>query len=135
MRKFIILAAVLGTAAASAQGVDDLPNRPIPRSEVVVVVKRQFAAMDRNHDGVVDSREFEAYRAVQSRTPPSATAAFDHIGGHWFERADAAGDGRVTLREAMARPLKLFDLADSDSDGVVSVRERDLAAMLMSLGK
>ena len=134
MRSLVLIAA-LTAAAASAQGVDDLPNRPIPRGEVVAVVKRQFAAMDSNRDGVVDQREFEAFRAVQSRTPPSATAAFDHIGGHWLERADADGDGRVTLREAMVRPLHLFDIADTDGDGVVSVRERELASMLMSLSK
>ena len=134
MRSLILLAALIA-AAASAQGVDDLPNRPIPRSEVVAVVKRQFAAMDTNRDGVVDEREFEAYRAAQARQPASAGSAFNRIGSHWFERADAAGDGRVTLQEAMARPLKFFNLADSDGDGVVSLQERDMAAMLMSLGK
>lgn len=135
MRRHLVLIAALAASAASAQAVDDLPNRPIPRSEVIAVVKRQFAAMDSNRDGVVDEREFEAYRAAQARQPASTGSAFNRIGSHWFERADAAGDGRVTLSEAMARPLKLFDLADTNGDGVVSVQERDLAAMLMSLGK
>ena len=134
MRSLILLAALIASAA-SAQGVDDLPNRPIPRSEVIAVVKRQFAAMDTNHDGVVDQREFEAYRAAQARQPAGSGSAFNRVGGRWFERADAAGDGRVTLKEAMVRPLKFFDLADQDGDGVVSLKERDMAAMLMSLGK
>ena len=59
--------------------------------------------------------------------------AIAHIGGRWFERADANGDGRVTLDEALARPLQLFDLADIDRDGVVSVKERQVAMALMSL--
>ncbi len=134
MRSLILLAAFAATSV-SAQGVDDLPNRPIPRSEVIAVVKRQFAAMDTNRDGIVDQREFEAYRAAQSRRPAGTGSAFNRIGSHWFERADAAGDGRVTLKEAMVRPLKFFNLADTDGDGVVSLKERDMAAMLMSLGK
>ena len=136
MRRTLILLAFAGSAAA-AQGVDDLPNRPIARREVIEVVKRQFAAMDANRDGVVTEREFEAYRDRQARSPErqSELAAFDHVGAHWFEHADADGTGRITLAQAEARPLRLFDTADTNGDGVVSVEERQLASMLMSLGR
>ena len=135
--RIIILAMALTCTAAAAQGVDDLPDRPIARSEVIAVVKRQFAAMDTNHDGVVTRPEFDAYRARQDRAPerPGELAAFDHIGGHWFERADPDDTGRVTLRQAEERPMHLFDMADTNGDGVVSVDEKQVAAMLMSFGK
>ncbi len=134
MRIVPLVLALTGSAAA-AQGVADLPNRPIARREVVEVVRRQFAAMDTNHDGVVTEREFEAYRAAQARNPgrPSELAAFDHVGAHWFEHADPDGTGRISLEQAEARPLRLFDTADTNGDGVVSLQERQVAEMLMSL--
>jgi Ca2+-binding EF-hand superfamily protein len=128
-------AALLGVAA-QAQGVDDLPDRPIARSEVIAVVRRQFAAMDTNRDRVVSEEEFLRYRDRQERGAgeTSQLAAFEHVGRRWFERADANGDGRVTSAEAMERPLHLFEMADTDGDGVVSVQEKRLATILMSLG-
>ena len=116
-----------------AQTAEQFPDRPIARAEVIAVVKRQFAAMDANGDGVVTRAEFDRFRAHQPPAPPSGVDAIAHIGGHWFERADAKGDGRVTLDEALARPLQLFDLADVNRDGVVSIKERQVAMALMSL--
>ncbi|WP_419815153.1 EF-hand domain-containing protein [Glacieibacterium sp.] len=141
--RIILLAAGLAStmslnlAPAQAQGVEDLPDRPIARSEVLAVVKRQFAAMDTNRDGTISPTEFDTYRArteAGSAAGTSGLAAFDHLGRHWFERADENGDGRVTLPEAQSRPLKLFDMADTDGDGVVSRSEQQVAALLMSLG-
>ena len=130
----LLTAPLLALAApALAQTVAQFPDRPITRAEVIAVVKRQFAAMDANHDGVVTQAEFDRFRAHQPPAPPSGVEAIAHIGGHWFERADAAHDGRVTLAEAEARPLQLFDLADVNRDGVVSVQERQVATTLMSL--
>lgn len=135
MKLLLALAPALlaAPAPALAQTAQQFPDRPIARAEVIAVVKRQVAAMDRNHDGVVTPAEFAAFRAHQSPAPPTGVEAIAHIGGHWFERADANGDGRVTLDEALARPLQLFDLADIDRDGVVSVKERQVAMALMSL--
>lgn len=131
-------AAVLASHALplAAQGVDDLPNRPITRSEVTRFVTRQFAEMDRNHDGVVTRDEFRDYQDRADRQPNdrgSDLAAFNRLGSRWFDRTDAKGDGRITLAEAMARPLHFFDLADTNGDGVVSVGERQVAAMVMAL--
>ncbi len=133
MKMLLAPALALLAAPAVAQTAQQFPDRPIARTEVIAVVKRQFAAMDTNHDGVVTRPEFEAFRAHQSPAPPSGVDALAHIGGHWFERADANQDGRVTLDEALARPLQLFDLADVNKDGVVSVQERRVAMALMSL--
>jgi len=119
---------LLAAAPALAQDGDALPDRPIARSEVIAAVKQQFAAMDTNRDGVVTRDEFEAYHAAQS---PDQGGVFGHVGGHWFDKADARGDGRVTLAEAEERPLKLFDMADSNHDGIVDRSERKTAMMMM----
>ena len=131
--KRLLPALALLASPALAQTAAQFPDRPIARGEVIAVVKRQFAAMDTNHDGVVTRAEFDAFRAHQRPAPPSGVVAIAHIGGNWFDRADANGDGRVTLDEALARPLHLFDLADVNHDGVVSVTERDVAMTLMRM--
>lgn len=134
MMRLAFLAALLA-APAFAQSVDDLPDRPIARSEVLAVIKRQFAAIDANHDGVVTRAEFDAFRARQAagKVNDAALGPFGHVGGHWFEHADPNGTGRVRLADAAARPLKLFDLADLNHDGVIDQRERQMAQMLMGL--
>jgi hypothetical protein len=110
-----------------------LPDRPIRRAEVIEVVRQQFAKLDSNRDGVVDRAEFDAFRAKQEaargRGDAGADQGFAHIGGKWFERSDQNGDGKVTLTEAEARPLQLFDMADIDHDGIVSVQERRMALL------
>lgn len=128
-----LLAALLCAAPAAAQTADQFPDRPIRRDEVVAVVRRQFAAMDANRDGSVSEAEFAAFRARQPAAPASGVDALAHIGANWFTRADANGDGRVTMDEALARPLRLFDLADVNHDGIVSVQERNVAMTLMGL--
>ena len=135
MTRPILLAALvaLSATAASAQSESQFPDRPIARTEVIAVVKRQFAQMDANRDGVVTRAEFEAFRAHQKPAPPSGVDALSHIGAGWYDRADTKGDGRVTLDEALARPLHLFDLADVNKDGIVSVLERSVAMTLMGL--
>jgi len=122
--------AVLAAAPLCAQAPADLPDRPIARNEVIAIVRKQFAAMDANHDGVVTMDEFQAYRA---RQVPGAGGPFGHVGGHWFDHADSQGNGRVTLAEAEAHPLQLFDMADMNHDGVVSVQERKMAMMMSGL--
>ncbi len=138
--RFAAFAALLWMplSSAFAQGVQDLPHRPIARSEIVADIKQQFAQMDANHDGVINRAEFEAYRDRQNAGPhnasESAAALFGHVGSHWFDRADANQDGRVTLQEAEERPLHLFDMADANHDGVVSLQEQQIATMMLSLG-
>ena len=137
MNKTALLLAPFVLVAASALAQPALPDRPIARAEVTAAVKARFAELDANRDGTVSLAEFDAYRARREAGDAggAGAAAFVHVGRSFFARADADGDGRMTLAEASARPLRMFDMADADGDGVVSVRERQMAMMLMSLGK
>lgn len=128
-----LLTAALAATGATAQA---LPDRPIQRAEVIATVKAQFQKIDANHDGVVTPAEFQAYRAKQANQGVGAgESPFSHVGGHWFDHADPDGTGRVTLAMAEAHPLKLFDMADMNHDGVVSTGEAHMAMALSSFGK
>jgi hypothetical protein len=132
-RSMIILslaaaATVIAPLPALAQSDIALGERPIRRAEVIIFVKKQFAAMDSNHDGQVSQAEFQAYRAKQ---PESASRGLGHIGDRWFEKTDADGNGRVSQEEAIARPLQMFDMADMNHDGVASIDEQSVAQLLM----
>ena len=123
----ILAALALATSApALAQSSIVLGERPIRRAEVTAFVAKQFAVMDANHDGRVSQAEFTAFHAKQ---PPKAKAGIGRVGGRWFEKTDANGDGRVVLAEAQARPLQLFDMADANGDGVASVNEQSIAML------
>lgn len=135
-RPALLLAALVASATpalALAQTAAQFPDRPIARAEVTAVVRRQFAQMDANRDGVVTRPEFAQFRAHQPAAPAGGVDALSHIGAGWYDRADTKGDGRVTLDEALARPLRLFDLADVNKEGTVSVQERQVAMALMGM--
>ena len=124
----LALLAMATSAPALAQSSIALGERPIRRAEVVAFVAKQFAAMDANRDGHVSPAEFKAFYAKQ---PPKAQAGIGRVGVSWFEKTDTNGDGRVILAEAQARPLKLFDMADANGDGVASVNEQSIAMLFM----
>ena len=135
MKRFTLSITVALLAAMPAHAQDaGLPDRPVHRAEIAEVVKQQFARLDSNRDGVIDRTEFEAYLAkrdaARERGASFGDQGFARIGGKWFERSDQNGDGKVTRAEAEVRPLRLFDMADANHDGVVSVQERRLALLL-----
>lgn len=122
--------AVAIPSLAQAESGLVLGQRAINRAEVPSFVKKQFADMDRNHDGFVDQSEFDAYRARQP-AQPQGVKTLGHIGSRWMEKTDANGDGKVSLAEAEERPLEMFDMADMNRDGVVSLDEQSMAALFM----
>ena len=133
--KRIMFAMALASAApvfaaqpAPADSGIVLGERPIARTEVVAFVRKQFATMDSNHDGYVSPGEFQAFLAREDVNVPQGIG---HIGRRWFEKSDTDGDGRVSIEEALSRPLQMFDIADLDSNGVASVEEQSMAQMLL----
>lgn len=115
---------------------------PQTRAEVEAMVKARFARMDTNGDGVVTRAEYDAFRAERmaqrggDRPPPPEGAPPPPPGGgmgrgDWFARNDRDGDGKVTLAEAMAIPMEMFDRADTNHDGRLSDKERAAAMEMM----
>ena len=119
-----------------------------------------FDKLDTNHDGVISRQEFMAAkpelherRTIIMREDGTAGAPgpgmmamhmhamadmHEHMGmhagmgfgGHLFEMADTNHDGRVSLAEARAAALAHFDKADLNHDGKVTPEERAQAHAL-----
>lgn len=103
-----------------------------------------FARLDADKNGSISQAEFTARpdRADRAeRRTDRAERRGDRMerrgqrgamGGRMFERADADKDGRVSLAEATAPALAMFDRVDTDRNGTVSAEER--AAAMQKLG-
>ena len=99
-----------------------------------------FDRLDTNHDGSISRQEFMAQsqaggrRAFGMRDGAAGTPMRMHrvamrmgFGGRMFDVADANHDGRVTLAEAQAAALAHFDRADLNHDGKITPEERQQA--------
>ena len=100
-----------------------------------------FDRLDTNHDGMISRQEFDRHGHV-SGTPegptrvmvmhdehaPGGMLAHRDIGmrmhGRMFEMADANHDGKVSLEEMTAAALRHFDMADANHDGRITPEER-----------
>jgi len=103
-----------------------------------------FDRMDSDHDGSISRQEFMASRPGlrekrvlvmregaasgghgmgHMRMMPMHGAG-THFGGRLFDMADANHDGRVSLAEAQAAALAHFDRADLNHDGRITPDER-----------
>ena len=97
-----------------------------------------FDRLDTNHDGNISRQEFTAARpevrerrvfVMREGAAPGARMRVHRMGmggfgGHLFEMADANKDGRVSLAEAQAAALAHFDKADANRDGRITPDER-----------
>jgi hypothetical protein len=104
-----------------------------------------FDRLDTNRDGSISRAEFEAAparheRRVVVRTDRNADGIADGpraggmramrmgmgmgLGGRMFDMADGNRDGRVTLQEATAAAYRHFDTADANRDGQITREER-----------
>ena len=97
-----------------------------------------FKMMDGNGDGSISRAEFDAGHAAMRDGMTGGKGDRGHGpmmgGGHhgmamkmgerMFEKADANKDGKVTLAEASSAALAHFDKADADKNGTVTSQER-----------
>ena len=94
-----------------------------------------FDRIDANRDGSVSRQEWDARTAQRQRQvaakgvkAPRAgnrgMRAMHGFGGRMFEMADANRDGRVSLQEAQTAALQHFDMMDVNRDGQVAPQER-----------
>lgn len=99
------------------------PGDTKPRRNWDALVSRH----DANKDGAISRAEFEAGRAQHAQKlgqrHPAAGMHHAGVGGPMFDEADSNSDGRVSLEEANAAALAHFDAADTDRDGIVSRSE------------
>lgn len=97
-----------------------------------------FDRLDTNRDGAISRPEWDAGQAQREQHG----AQRDHngdgrpdregfgrggmhgFGGHIFDMADANKDGRVSLQEAQAAALHHFDMVDANRDGRITREER-----------
>ncbi len=178
MTKFLIGAAVLALVTPAVAQVAPPAPLPAPRihtrAEVQATTAEMFARLDTNRDGFLTKAEADAAR-VQLRSQFAARAgekrgaAFDRVdanrdgsvsrqewdartaqrqqrvadkgaaspragmrgmrgmhgfSGRMFEIADVNRDGRVSLQEAQTAALQHFDMMDANRDGQVTPEER-----------
>ncbi|MCX7304980.1 MAG: EF-hand domain-containing protein [Hyphomicrobiales bacterium] len=98
----------------------------ITRQETIAARERVFKRLDRNGDGVVDEKEVETARQAMIER---ATMAEARLSNQW-KRMDQDGDGKVSAPEFQARNL-VFELADRNGDGVVTMDEIDFLRGLL----
>lgn len=114
-----------------ARPTPPLATGDITRAQMMAQVKKTFQLGDTNHDGFISRAEFAKRMTIilNRDAPPTkqdaqrmldaANRAFDHV--------DVNHDGKLSLSEASARPLKAFDMMDANHDGVLTVAEKAAA--------
>ncbi|HET7817503.1 MAG TPA: calcium-binding protein [Sphingomicrobium sp.] len=95
-----------------------------------------FDRLDTNRDGAISRQEWDAGRVIREERMvirreggPGGHRMGMGMGmgglrGHMFEMADADKDGRVSLAEAQAAALRHFDMVDTNRDGRITPDER-----------
>jgi Ca2+-binding EF-hand superfamily protein len=98
----------------------------------------RFAArFDTNHDGVISRAEFDAARGQREERMAdngSHSGGMPHMAGfsgRMFDMADTNHDGKVTLQEATQAALQHFDSADANHDGILTPDEMRAAHQRM----
>lgn len=100
--------------------------------------EHRFERLDTDGNGAITRAEWDAAQAKRQQRVAARDhdgdgrhdrARFGHrgmagFGGHMFETADANKDGRVSLQEAQTAALQHFDMADTNRDGQVTREER-----------
>src|ERR1700761_1088146 len=136
MRKFLLAAALAGTAmgaTAFAQTTPEAPRAPgrgmarsdtdgdgrVSKAEYLARADERFARMDKNGDGqltpdeMAPRREAAAPAGTDAAAPPAAGGMMSRM----FERLDTNHDGKVSREEYRAMAAERFDRMDINHDG------------------
>src|SRR6185437_2349757 len=147
--RFLTMTALLAAAAA--------PPQQVSRAQYLAEYQARFAAMDTNHDGVLDSsevaaaqqKELQAARADEQKQLEAEFAKLDTNHDGQLSKAeflaaarplqlnrtaqqaiaevDTNKDGKISAAEFEARPLANFDKVDANHDGVITPAEVEAA--------
>jgi Ca2+-binding EF-hand superfamily protein len=102
-----------------------------------------FDRLDANRDGSISRAEFTSAKpTVEKRVVvmnggehgamgARMRAMGIRMGGHLFEKADSNNDGKVSIQEATSAAAAHFDSADINHDGTLSPEERRAAHQAM----
>lgn len=89
---------------------------------------KAFERIDTNSDGMISRQEFDSRRDERKEARAHDGKRMGRhmrmMASHMFEMADANKDGRVTLQEATGAALRHFDMADANRDGRITPDER-----------
>src|SRR5439155_2023382 len=90
-----------------------------------------FARADTNKDKVLTRAEFDAMGQQLKTRMEHASAARGSMAVRMFDTADSNKDGRVSLAEMQQQALAHFDRADLNHDGKLTPQERQQARQLL----
>jgi EF-hand domain pair/EF hand len=125
---FMALVAVAGTAQAAnpnaaamlgrMEGADTNRDGVITRNEVLAFRANNFTRLDRDSNGVLTRSDIPAF---VSRLNPALD--FNSM----IQQFDSNKDGKVSRDEFVTGPTLVFDAADANKDGQLTIAERKAA--------
>jgi len=89
------------------------PNGDVTRAEMEAGLRKDFAAADKNHDGVLEPDEMRAVNQARWNEDKSATSPL----------VDWNGDGVIEFNEFAATARALFGQLDRNNNGVLTPDE------------
>jgi Ca2+-binding EF-hand superfamily protein len=115
----LILLATPAMAQMRGEGIferaDANNDGSVTREEFIAARGGQFAKLDRNSDGYIDSNDVPERLAKRRQQKGGG----DFMVGQF----DADGDGKVSKEEFVNGPTLAFDRADSDKNNVLDAKE------------
>ena len=129
-----LLLALLALGAAPVLAAGPVKTGPVKtggiRTDPRLVA--EFKARDTDRDGVLTKAEVAAGVArMRVGKGPGAAAQTQALTDLWFSRADADGNGKVTLPEMQGLMVKVAARYDTNHDGTVSREEQRAAQARM----